>query len=192
MRIRFTSPHPKDFPDPVLHLIAEHANICSQIHLPAQSGSNRILESMNRKYTRESYLALADKIRGTIPGVSLSSDFISGFCGETEADFEDTLDLIRRVEYETAFLFAYSMREKTFAHRKLVDDVPEEVKKERLARMIRVFNEGQLRRMGQRVDRKEIVMVTGRGKGPGQVKGFSGDSRNPRLEQKCHFRRPGS
>jgi tRNA A37 methylthiotransferase MiaB len=175
MRIRFTSPHPKDFPDPVLHLISDFKNICNQIHLPAQSGSNKILESMNRKHTRENYLNLVDKIRTIIPNVALSSDFICGFCGETENDFEDTLDLIRKVKYDFGFLFAYSMREKTFAHRKLVDDVPEDVKSERLTRMIKVFQEEQWNRMKMNFGKKEIVMVTGDGKKDGQFKGFSGN-----------------
>lgn len=174
MRIRFTSPHPKDFPDPILNLIAEHPNICSQIHLPAQSGSNRMLEAMNRKYTVESYLKLVDKIKTIVPNVALSSDFICGFCGETEDDFERTLDLIRNVQYDFGFLFAYSMREKTYAHRKMVDDVPEEVKSERLSRMIQVLNEEKLKKMAQSKGTKQTVLVCGEGKKEGQVKGQTG------------------
>ena len=174
MRIRFTSPHPKDFPDPVLQLIAQFNNICNQIHLPAQSGSDRILESMNRKYTKDNYLRLVDKIREYIPNVALSTDFICGFCGETDQDFEDTLDLIRQVQYDFGFLFAYSMREKTFAHRKLIDDVPDQIKNERLARMIKVFQEEQLKRMKSNIGKKEIIMVSGDGKKEGQLKGFPG------------------
>ncbi|XP_003788286.1 CDK5 regulatory subunit-associated protein 1 [Otolemur garnettii] len=111
MRIRFTSPHPKDFPDEVLQLIHERDNICKQIHLPAQSGSSRVLEAMRRGYSREAYVELIHHIRESIPSVSLSSDFIAGFCGETEEDHLQTVSLLREVQYNTGFLFAYSMRQ---------------------------------------------------------------------------------
>ncbi|XP_045018581.1 mitochondrial tRNA methylthiotransferase CDK5RAP1 isoform X2 [Bubalus bubalis] len=111
MRIRFTSPHPKDFPDEVLQLIHERDNICKQIHLPAQSGSSRVLEAMRRGYSREAYVELIHHIRESIPGVSLSSDFIAGFCGETEEDHLQTVSLLREVQYNIGFLFAYSMRQ---------------------------------------------------------------------------------
>lgn len=111
MLFRFTSPHPKDFPDEVLQLIAERPNICKEIHLPAQSGNSRILERMRRGYTREAYIDLVHHIRQIIPNIYLSSDFITGFCGETEEEFQDTLSLIELVKYNRAFLFSYSMRE---------------------------------------------------------------------------------
>ncbi|XP_017739594.1 PREDICTED: CDK5 regulatory subunit-associated protein 1 isoform X3 [Rhinopithecus bieti] len=111
MRIRFTSPHPKDFPDEVLQLIHERDNICKQIHLPAQSGSSRVLEAMRRGYSREAYVELVHHIKESIPGVSLSSDFIAGFCGETEEDHVQTVSLLREVQYNMGFLFAYSMRQ---------------------------------------------------------------------------------
>ncbi|XP_070341859.1 mitochondrial tRNA methylthiotransferase CDK5RAP1 isoform X2 [Equus asinus] len=111
MRIRFTSPHPKDFPDEVLQLIHERDNICKQIHVPAQSGSSRVLEAMRRGYSREAYVELIHHIRESIPGVSLSSDFIAGFCGETEEDHLQTVSLLREVQYNMGFLFAYSMRQ---------------------------------------------------------------------------------
>lgn len=139
VRFRFTSPHPKDFPDPLLDVIASKANVCKHIHIPAQSGNTDMLFRMRRNHTRESYLELIDNIRAKIPGVALSSDFICGFCEETEAEFEDTISLIEIVQYDLAFLFHYSMREKTHAHRRLQDNVPEDVKKERLKRMIEVF-----------------------------------------------------
>ncbi|KAK7086438.1 CDK5 regulatory subunit associated protein 1 [Halocaridina rubra] len=107
MRIRFTSPHPKDFPDEVLQLIRDRDNICSSIHLPAQCGSNRILNLMRRGYTREAYSELVSRIRAIIPNVTLSSDFICGFCSETDAEFEETLTLIKSVKYNYAFLFPY-------------------------------------------------------------------------------------
>lgn len=100
VRFRFTSPHPKDFPSPVLDAIASFNNICKQIHIPAQSGNNRILELMRRGYTRDTYLKLIDEIRTKIPTVALSSDFIVGFCTETEAEFQDTLSLVETVKYD--------------------------------------------------------------------------------------------
>lgn len=111
VRIRFTSPHPKDFPDDVLNVMKRYPNICRNIHLPIQSGNNSVLERMRRGYTREAYLALVDHIRNTLPGIGLSSDFICGFCGETEDEFADTLSVMEKVRYNMAFMFAYSMRE---------------------------------------------------------------------------------
>lgn len=110
-RIRFTSPHPKDFPDDVLHIMSQHPNICQNIHLPAQSGNSDILNRMRRGYTREAYLELVDRIRDILPNVGLSSDFICGFCGESDEEFADTISLIEQVQYNVAYLFAYSMRE---------------------------------------------------------------------------------
>ncbi|XP_073539959.1 mitochondrial tRNA methylthiotransferase CDK5RAP1 [Phyllobates terribilis] len=161
MRIRFTSPHPKDFPDEVLYLIRERHNICKQIHIPAQSGSNRVLEAMRRGYTREAYLDLVQNIREHIPGVSLSSDFITGFCQETEEDHLQTLSLLRKVSYNTAFLFAYSMRKKTRAFHRLIDDVPPEVKKRRLEELIAVFRE-EAEKVSQKALRStQLVLVEG-------------------------------
>ncbi|KAH9489144.1 CDK5 regulatory subunit associated protein 1 [Bulinus truncatus] len=131
MRIRFTSPHPKDFPDEVLQTILTYPNICKQIHLPAQSGNSQVLSSMGRGYTREAYLELVENIRKFLPNVGLSSDFISGFCGETEEAHQDTLSLMDIVKYNYAFCFPYSMREKTRAYHRLKDDVPPDVKSRR-------------------------------------------------------------
>lgn len=136
MRIRFTSPHPKDFPTPLLHLIAERPNLCNFIHIPAQSGSTTMLERMRRPYTREQYLDLIREMKSIIPGLTLSTDIIAGFCGETEQEHEDTMSLMREIEFELAYMFAYSERERTLAHRKMEDDVPEEVKKARLTQII--------------------------------------------------------
>ncbi|XP_076814321.1 mitochondrial tRNA methylthiotransferase CDK5RAP1-like [Clavelina lepadiformis] len=141
MRIRFISPHPKDFPDEVLEIISERTNICKQIHLPAQSGSSRILERMRRGHTREDYLNLVERIRSYIPDVSLSTDMITGFCGETEEDHEDSISLMRLVKYNYAFLFKYSMRKKTHAYHKMNDDVPEKVKVQRLQEIMKVYYE---------------------------------------------------
>ena len=123
LRIRFTSPHPKDFPDEVFDVIADRPNLAKHLHLPAQSGSTSVLERMRRGYSREAYLALVERARKKIPGVTISTDMISGFCGETEEEHRDTLSLMEEVKYDQAFLFAYSMRDKTHANRNLEDDV---------------------------------------------------------------------
>ncbi|NXY37095.1 CK5P1 protein, partial [Pomatorhinus ruficollis] len=164
MRIRFTSPHPKDFPDEasVLQLIQERHNICKQLHLPAQSGSTRVLEAMRRGYTREAYLELVHHVRDSIPGVlSLSSDFITGFCGETEEDHQQTVSLLREVRYSVGFLFAYSMRQKTRAHHRLQDDVPADVKKRRLEELIATFREEAARANAALVGQAQLVLVEG-------------------------------
>ncbi|XP_064247645.1 mitochondrial tRNA methylthiotransferase CDK5RAP1 isoform X2 [Passer domesticus] len=161
MRIRFTSPHPKDFPDEVLQLIQERHNICKQLHLPAQSGSTRVLEAMRRGYTREAYLELVHHVRDSIPGVSLSSDFIAGFCGETEEDHLQTVSLLREVRYNVGFLFAYSMRQKTRAHHRLQDDVPADVKKRRLEQLIATFREEAAKANAALVGQAQLVLVEG-------------------------------
>nr|XP_015220189.1 PREDICTED: CDK5 regulatory subunit-associated protein 1 isoform X1 [Lepisosteus oculatus] len=164
MRVRFTSPHPKDFPDEVLQLIQERGNICKQIHLPAQSGSSRVLQAMRRGYTREAYLELVAHIRGIIPEVSLSSDFIAGFCGETEEDHQQTVSLLRDVQYNMGFLFAYSMRQKTHASRRLQDDVPLEVKQRRLEELITVFREEASKVNAGLIGSAQLVLVEGESK----------------------------
>ncbi|XP_067674131.1 mitochondrial tRNA methylthiotransferase CDK5RAP1-like [Haliotis asinina] len=161
MRIRFTSPHPKDFPDEVLHLIQATPNICSQIHLPAQSGNNEVLAAMRRGYTREAYLDLVDHIRSILPGVALTSDFIAGFCGETEAAHHDTLDLIRRVQYNFAYCFPYSMRQKTRAYHRLTDDVPEDVKSRRHMELIGAFREGAQQLHTAQIGSQQLILVEG-------------------------------
>ncbi|XP_077059011.1 mitochondrial tRNA methylthiotransferase CDK5RAP1 isoform X2 [Siphateles boraxobius] len=164
MRIRFTSPHPKDFPDEVLHLIQERRNICKQIHLPAQSGSSQVLHAMRRGYTREAYLELVENIRKIIPGVCLSSDFITGFCGETEDDHQQTLSLLREVGYNMGFLFAYSMRKKTHAYHRLQDDVPVPVKQRRLEELISVFREEATKVNMAFIGSAQLVLVEGESK----------------------------
>ncbi|XP_048026792.1 CDK5 regulatory subunit-associated protein 1 isoform X1 [Megalobrama amblycephala] len=164
MRIRFTSPHPKDFPDEVLHLIQERRNICKQIHLPAQSGSSQVLHAMRRGYTREAYLELVENIRKIIPGVSMSSDFITGFCGETEDDHQQTLSLLREVGYNMGFLFAYSMRKKTHAYHRLQDDVPVPVKQRRLEELISVFREEAAKVNMAFIGSAQLVLVEGESK----------------------------
>ncbi|CAF3019932.1 unnamed protein product [Rotaria sp. Silwood2] len=131
LRIRFTSPHPKDFPDDLLYIMHDRPNICKSIHLPCQSGSTRMLELMRRGYTKESYLSLVEHIRSIIPNIALSSDFIAGFCSETDDDHHDTLDVINRVRYNFIYSFPYSMREKTKAHYHLNDDISLDIKSRR-------------------------------------------------------------
>jgi tRNA-2-methylthio-N6-dimethylallyladenosine synthase len=159
MRFRFSSPHPKDFPDDLLHLIAERPNLCNYIHIPAQAGSDSMLERMRRPYTREGYLELIEKMKAIIPGVSLSTDIIAGFCDETEEEHKQTLSLMAEVEYDLAYMFAYSERERTLAARKFEDNVPEEVKKRRLSEIITQQRDIQERRNKEEVGRRHLVLV---------------------------------
>ncbi|XP_044470775.1 CDK5RAP1-like protein [Mangifera indica] len=161
MRFRYTSPHPKDFPDELLHIMRERYNVCKYIHLPAQTGSSTVLERMRRGYTREAYLDLVQKIRRNIPDVGLSSDFICGFCGETEEEHADTLSLMKAVGYDMAYMFAYSMRERTHAHRNYIDDVPEEVKQRRLTELIEAFRESTGQFYDSQVGTIQLVLVEG-------------------------------
>lgn len=139
LRVRFTSPHPKDFPFDVLSAVANQPNICASLHLPVQSGSNSVLTRMRRGYTREAYLELVHTARSMIPNLKISTDIITGFCGETEEEHRDTLLLMEEVGYDQAFMFAYSLRDKTHAARVMIDDVPIEVKGRRLQEIIEVF-----------------------------------------------------
>lgn len=161
MRFRYTSPHPKDFPTNLLYLMRDRHNICKSIHLPAQTGSSTVLERMRRGYTREAYLDLVQNIRSIIPDVGISSDFICGFCGETEEEHADTLSLVKAVGYDMAYMFAYSMREKTHAHRNYVDDVPEDVKQRRLAELIDAFRETTGQCYDSQVGTIQLVLVEG-------------------------------
>jgi tRNA-2-methylthio-N6-dimethylallyladenosine synthase len=140
LRVRFSTSHPKDLSDEVLHVMAEHENICKHIHLPVQSGSSAILKLMNRKYDREWYMGRVEAIRRILPECSVSTDIIAGFCGETEDDHKETLSLMEWAGFDFAYMFAYSERPDTRAARKLKDDVPEEVKKRRLSEIIAFQN----------------------------------------------------
>ena len=165
LRVRFTSPHPKDYPPELLSLMAERYNVCSQLHMPAQSGSSSVLKRMRRGYTREAYMELIDDVKATIPDVSISSDFITGFCGETEEEHQDTLTLMDYVNYDQAYMFAYSMRGKTHAHRTMEDDVPEDVKSRRLQEVISLFrNNVQKRNDDVEVGQLRLVLVEGESK----------------------------
>ena len=141
MRVRFTTSHPKDMSDETLRVIAEEPNICHHIHLPVQSGSDRILKLMNRKYTREWYLDRVAAIRRIIPDCAISTDIFCGYCSETEEDHRLSLSLMREVGYDSAFMFKYSERPGTYASKHLPDDVPEEVKIRRLNELIALQNE---------------------------------------------------
>ena len=141
MRVRFTTSHPKDMSDETLHVIADMPNVCRHIHLPVQSGSNRILQLMNRKYTREWYLDRVAAIRRIIPDCGLSTDIFVGYCSETEEDHQLSLSLMREVGYDSAFMFKYSERPGTYASKHLPDDVPEEIKIRRLNELIALQTE---------------------------------------------------
>ena len=141
MRIRFTTSHPKDMSDETLRVIAEESNVCRHIHLPVQSGSDEVLKRMNRKYTRQWYLDRVAAIRRIVPDCGLSTDIFAGYCGETEADHQLSLSLMRECQYDSAFMFKYSERPGTYASRHLPDDVPENVKVRRLNELIALQNE---------------------------------------------------
>ncbi len=161
MRVRFTTSHPKDMSDETLHVIAAWPNLCRHIHLPVQSGSNRILKLMNRKYTREWYLDRIAAIRRILPGCGITTDMFSGFHSETEEDFEETLSLMREVGFDSSFLFKYSERPGTYATKHLPDDVPEEVKIARLQRMIDLQNELSLESNRRDIGHEFEVLVEG-------------------------------
>ena len=135
-RIRFTSPHPQDASDELIEVMIRYDNICNHIHLPLQSGSDSVLKRMNRNYTKEEFIALAEKFRNRIPGIAISTDIIVGFCGETDEEFSETLEVVRRVKFDSAFMFKYSERPHTAAFKKMTDDVPEDLKGKRLTRLI--------------------------------------------------------
>ncbi len=151
MRIRFTTSHPKDMSDETIDVVASRPNICRHIHLPVQSGSNSVLKSMNRRYTREWYLDRIKAIRSRIPNCGISTDMFTGFHNETEEDFQQTLSLMREVGFDSSFMFKYSERPGTLAARTMPDNVPEDVKIDRLNRMIALQNE-----LSQESNRKDI------------------------------------
>ena len=164
MRIRFTTSHPKDMSDETLHAIAEMPNICRHIHLPVQSGSNRILKLMNRKYTREWYLDRVAAIRDIVPQCGLSTDMFCGYCSETEDDHQQSLSLMRECHYDAAFLFKYSQRPGTYAANHFEDDVPEETKIRRLEELIALQNQLSAESNRKDVGKEFEVLVEGHSK----------------------------
>ena len=161
MRIRFSTSNPQDMTLDVIESMAKYDNICKYIHLPVQSGSNRILKAMNRLHTREEYFELIDNIRSIIPDCAISQDMITGFPTETEEDHQDTLSLMEYVKYDFGFMFAYSERPGTLAERKMEDDVPEETKKRRLREIIDLQQKHGLFRTQQHVGKIEEVLIEG-------------------------------
>lgn len=153
LRVRFSTSHPKDITDEVLHTMARHENICRYIHLPVQSGSSRLLQLMNRTYTREWYMAKVDRIREVMPDCGISSDVIAGFCTETEEDHQDTLSIMEYSKYDFSYMYFYSERPGTLAARRFEDDIPEAVKKRRLQEIVdlqgRLSRESNLRDLGK-------------------------------------------
>lgn len=162
-RIRFMTSHPKDLSDRLIQAFVDCNKLCKNIHLPVQSGSSRVLKKMNRRYTKEQYLELVAKLKAAIPGITMSTDIIVGFPGETEEDFEETLDLVRKVRFDSAFTFLYSIRKGTPAE-KYDDQVPEEVKHERFNRLVDLINAISAEKNGEYAGRVERVLVEGASK----------------------------
>jgi tRNA-2-methylthio-N6-dimethylallyladenosine synthase len=172
IRFRFSTSNPQDMSLDVIHVMAKHRNICKYLHLPVQSGSNAMLKAMNRQHTREEYMTLVDNIFKIIPEMSLSQDMIVGFCGETEEDHKDTLDLMKFVKYDFGFMFAYSERPGTLAGNKMDDDVPHEIKKRRLQEIIDLQQEHALYRTKQHLGKIEEFLIEGTSKkNPNEWKG---------------------
>lgn len=161
MRIRFSTSHPKDLTDDVLYTMRDYENICKSIHLPVQSGSTRILDLMNRTYSREWYINRIDSIRNILPGCTISTDIIAGFCTETEEEHQETLSMMEYVKYDFAYMFSYSERPGTPAAKKLKDDVSEEVKARRLAEIVALQRAHSLERMKEHVGKTNKVLIEG-------------------------------
>lgn len=161
VRVRFSTSHPKDMTDDVLHVMAKYDNICNYIHLPFQSGNSRVLEMMNRGYSREWYLDRVNAIRRIIPDCAISADVIAGFCSETEEEHQDTLSLMEEVKYHFSYMFKYSERPNTLAQRKFEDDVPEEVKQRRLSEIIALQQEHSFEQLKKDIGKTYKVLVEG-------------------------------
>jgi len=164
LRVRYSTSHPKDCTDELLQVHHERPNVCNYIHLPVQHGNTEVLDRMRRTYTREEYLALTERAKELCPGVSLSTDIIAGFCGETEEQHRDTLSLMREVRYDHAYMFKYSERPQTYAARKLEDDVPEDVKQRRLEEIIELQNEHSKESNEAEIGRVHTVLAEGTSK----------------------------
>jgi tRNA-2-methylthio-N6-dimethylallyladenosine synthase len=170
-RVRFTSPHPKDFPPKLIDVVANNEKVCKHIHLPLQAGNDRILEMMNRTYTQKEFLELVDVMRDKIPKLVLTTDIIVGFPTESDDEYADTLKVIEQVEFDSAFMFKYSERKNTIAQRKFKDDVPEDVKTFRMVQLV-----DKQRTIGYKKNQKHLgetfpVLIEGNAKKPGQMMG---------------------
>jgi tRNA-2-methylthio-N6-dimethylallyladenosine synthase len=161
LRVRYATSHPKDISDKLLFVMAKYPNVCHYIHLPVQSGSNNMLKKMNRVYSREYYLERIRKIKEILPDCAISTDIIAGFCGETEQDHQDTLNLMKEVGYEYAFMFKYSVREGTKAADKFEDDIPEELKIKRLEEIIVLQQQLSLESKKRDIGKTVTVLVEG-------------------------------
>ena len=161
LRVRFSTSHPKDITDEVLHTMAKYENVCKYIHLPVQSGSTRILQLMNRTYTREWYMAKVDRIREVMPDCGISSDIIPGFCTEEEGDHQDTLSIMEYSRYDMSYMFFYSERPGTLAERRYKDDVPEPIKKKRLQEIVEVQNKLSLESNQKDIGKTFAVLIEG-------------------------------
>lgn len=161
LRVRFSTSHPKDMTDDVVHVMKKYRNICNYIHLPVQSGSSKILQKMNRGYSKEWYLKRIKSIREVIPDCAISTDIITGFCDESDEDFQETLDLMKKVEFNFSYMFFYSERPKTLAERKYKDNVPLEIKKSRLQKVIDLQKEHSLKGNQSSVGKIMEVLVEG-------------------------------
>lgn len=164
LRVRFSTSHPKDITDEVLFAIRDHENICNYIHLPVQSGNSRVLQLMNRTYSREWYLTKVDRIRDILPDCGLSTDMITGFCTETEEEHQDTLSLMEYCKFDLAYLYYYSERPGTLAARRFKDDVPLEVKKRRLQELVDLYRDHSLKSMQKDVGKTFKVLIEGTSK----------------------------
>ncbi len=160
-RVRFTSPHPKDFPEPLLEAIASHPKICKHIHLPLQSGSDRILKLMDRTYTQDEFIRLVEKIRAVIPGVSLTTDLITGFPSETDLDHQETIAAMEAARFNSAYIFKYSERKGTIAARKYSDDVSPEVKTKRIVQLFDLQHEIALELNREKIGQTMTVLIEG-------------------------------
>ena len=164
LRIRFSTSNPQDMTDDVLHIMAKHENICNYIHLPVQSGNNRILKMMNRGYTREEYLKRIESIKNIMPDCAISMDMISGFCTETETEHNDTLNLMRQVKFDFGYMFKYSERPNTPAQKKWTDDITEEVKQKRLSEVINLLMQHSLERNQEAKGKEYQILIEGESK----------------------------
>ena len=172
MRIRFATSNPQDMSLDVFRMMAKYDNICKYVHLPVQSGSDNMLKAMNRQHTRQEYLDLIKEAKKIVPDIAFSQDIMVGFCGETEQDHQDTLSLMREVEYDYGYMFAYSERPGTPAHKKMKDDVPADVKQRRLSEVIALQGELSTMRMKGYVGKTHEVLIEGTSKkDPNQWRG---------------------